>query len=317
MAFATASQYFKDVPSEACGSCWQIECADSSACKTDSSGKPLSVAAMVTDKCPECASNQIDIQALAFAKIANPSAGRIKINYRRIECAVPSTIKVNVNNFAGAGGWIRLTVDDTGGRGSVKELLVKGSSEKEWKKLDNTFGAAWETSSSPSVPLDFKFICDDGEEVIAESVVDQNGGISGGLESPVVFTTKAQFTINDPALTTVAAFDGASDPMLIDSKTPGNTLNGVPTSSTSSSSSSSSSTNTSTSNDSGGNESSSCDDKQPSSGGDCNYQKEQDNCDEDWLRSGDYCKKTCGACSSDSSSSGRRLLLGGRRRLSH
>jgi hypothetical protein len=41
----------------------------------------------------------------------------------------------------------------------------------------------------------------------------------------------------------------------------------------------------------------SCWDQQPSSGGDCNYQKKQGNCEEDWLKSGGFCKKTCGACS--------------------
>ena len=34
--------------------------------------------------CPECDSDQLDIQALTFAKIAEPSAGRVKIQYRQV-----------------------------------------------------------------------------------------------------------------------------------------------------------------------------------------------------------------------------------------
>jgi Expansin C-terminal domain len=265
---------------------------------------------MITDSCPECGSDHLDIQALAFAKIAKPEVGRIKVNYRRVECLVPSDMKVSVADFSGSGGWIRLSVDDTGGRGAVKQLYVKGSGESDWRAMDNTFGAAWELSSSPSVPLDFKFVCDDGEEVVASGVVKQNGGISGGLSSPVSFSTGKQFTINDPAATTVTASDGPNDPMLVTSTTPGATDGG----SSSSSSSSSSSNSSSSSSSSGSSSNSSCEDKQPSSGGDCNYQKAQGNCEEDWLKSGGYCQKTCGACGS---SSGRRLLLGGRKSLSN
>ena len=37
-------------------------------------------------------------------------------------------------------------------------------------------------------------------QVTATGVVKQNGGISGGVSSPVKFTTGAQFTITDPAV---------------------------------------------------------------------------------------------------------------------
>ena len=38
-------------------------------CKTDSAGKPLSIAVMISDECPECGSDHIDVQSLAFAKV--------------------------------------------------------------------------------------------------------------------------------------------------------------------------------------------------------------------------------------------------------
>jgi hypothetical protein len=266
---------------------------------------------MVTDKCPECGDDHIDVQAQAFAKISQPELGRIKIAYRHVECAVPDDLKVSVKDFAGANGWIRLSVDDTGGRGAVKELYVKGSGESDWRAMDNTWGAAWELSSAPAPPLDFKFICDDGEEVIAEDVVTQNGGISGGLTSPVLFSTGKQFSITDPAVTIISAFDGASDPMLVTSKTPGNT-DGA---SASASSDSVSSTGTPASSSSsppsseGG-----CIDEAPDGNYTCQEQKDFGQCGADFMK--DFCNLSCGRCS-NTVTGGKRKLLGGRRRLSN
>ncbi|KAH7619768.1 putative expansin-A17 [Nannochloris sp. 'desiccata'] len=302
MAFGLNNQFFKSLPLDSCGTCYQVQCQDPrpGACKTDSAGKPLSVIAMITDKCPECGDNHIDVQAQAFAKISKPELGRIKIAYRHVECAVPGDLKVSVKDFAGANGWIRLSVDDTGGRGAVKELYVKGSGQNEWRAMDNTWGAAWELSSAPAPPLAFKFVCDDGEEVIAEDVVTQNGGISGGLKSPVSFSTGKQFTITDPTVTTISAFDGASDPMLVTSDTPGNADGAsAPVSSTTSSSSSSE----------GG-----CTDEAPDGKYTCQQQKDFGQCGADFMK--DFCNLSCDRCS-NSVSGGSRKLLGGRRRLTN
>lgn len=38
-------------------------------CKTDSAGKPLSVKIMISDECPECGADHIDVQSLTFAKV--------------------------------------------------------------------------------------------------------------------------------------------------------------------------------------------------------------------------------------------------------
>lgn len=292
-AFGPDNQFYKAGPLNACGQCFQLQCDDprSGACKTDGSGKPLSVLVMITDSCPECAGDHIDVQALAFSKIAKSELGRIKIQYRRVECAVPGDLKVSVMDFAGAGGWIRLAVDDTGGRGAVKQLYVKGSKDSSWQSMKNTWGAAWETSSSPAPPLDFKFVCDDGEEVLAEDVVKQNGGISGGLKDPVIFSTGQQFSINDPAVQQVQAFDGNQDPMLITSDTPGNTGGGSTSSSSEKKEASSSS-------------SSSCTDQAPpGTSFSCQQQKDYGKCSEGFMAN--YCNKTCGRCSS---TSGRKLL---------
>jgi len=207
-------------------------------------------------------------------------------------------------NFDGAGGWIRLSVDDTGGRGAVKAVYVKGSNTNNWALLTNTFGAAWETSSSPAPPLDFKFECDDGEEVTAQDVVKQNGGISGGIDSPVKFSTGAQFTINDPAAQQVKSMEGGSDPMLVTSSTPGNGggSNPAPPSNAGSSPSPSSSSSPSTSpSQSSPSPEGDCTDVAPPGSYSCAQQKQFGKCNESFMTAGNFCASTCGRCSSGSS----------------
>ena len=87
MAFGPGNVFRNELPAEACGACFQIECTDerSGVCKKDSSGNSLSIIAMVSDFCPECGSDALDVQALAFEKISPPDFGRIKIRYRRVE----------------------------------------------------------------------------------------------------------------------------------------------------------------------------------------------------------------------------------------
>jgi hypothetical protein len=107
---------------------------------------------MISDVCPECGTDHIDVQSLSFAKVharalrsrgvresagpahlahpgrgsitlapspppaphpqvANPDIGRIKTQYRRVECTPPTDMQISVMDFRGAGGWIRLNVE--------------------------------------------------------------------------------------------------------------------------------------------------------------------------------------------------------------
>ena len=59
-------------------------------------------------------------------------------------------------DYRGAGGWIRLAIDTTGGRAAVKSVHVKGSGSADWQPLTNSWGATWEMPSAPAPPLSFK-----------------------------------------------------------------------------------------------------------------------------------------------------------------
>ena len=70
--------------------------------------------------------------------------------------AAACLLQVSVMDYRGAGGWIRLSIDNTGGRAAVNSVSVKGGDGGDWKLLKNSWGATWEMSSAPAPPLSFK-----------------------------------------------------------------------------------------------------------------------------------------------------------------
>ena len=67
--------------------------------------------------------------------------------------------QVSVMDFGGAGQWLRLAIDDTGGRAAVTSVAVRGAGDAAWRELTNTWGAAWELPSAPQPPLSFRVRC--------------------------------------------------------------------------------------------------------------------------------------------------------------
>lgn len=61
-----------------CGSCLNVV------------GPKGTIKVRIVDRCPGCAGNHIDLSAQAFAKIAEPKAGRVPITYEVVACDAPS-----------------------------------------------------------------------------------------------------------------------------------------------------------------------------------------------------------------------------------
>jgi expansin (peptidoglycan-binding protein) len=57
------------------------------------SGPSGDVTIRIVDQCPECAPGDIDLSAEAFAKIAEPSAGRVSISWKVVSCGLPGPIR--------------------------------------------------------------------------------------------------------------------------------------------------------------------------------------------------------------------------------
>ncbi|KFM23596.1 Expansin-A11 [Auxenochlorella protothecoides] len=315
-AFSPSNHYYQSDALKACGQCFQIQCEEgrngkTGVCKTDAQGEPLSILVMISDVCPECEANHIDVQSLAFGKLADQGLGNIDVRYRRVECAVPENMKVSVMNYDGAGQWLRLSIDDTGGYAAVKSVSVKSSSSSSWTTMSNTWGAVWEDGSAPQPPLDFQIECADGQVVSADSVVKQNGGISGGVGGAISFSTSVQFAITDPAASARKDWGQCSQSWLTSGSYCQATCGSCGSSASGSSPASSSSPSTSGSSD--------CQDTPPSGGSTCEQQLQWGACSQGWMTSGNYCAATCGRCGSGASTSpaqvssysgpaGRRLL---------
>ncbi|BDA46491.1 probable Expansin-A7 at N-terminal half [Coccomyxa sp. Obi] len=176
-ALSTSSTYYTSGPVQGCGECFEVECLQNAGqfagrCNQDPNARTITI--MITDCCPECGPNHIDIQALTFNKMAPMAGGRVDMRYRRVACTPPSDMSVIVDNNRGAGGWIRLQVKDVANRGAVKLVQVKGS-DTDWESMNNVWGASWESTSIPKPPLDFRIQDDTGVELTAFGVVKANG----------------------------------------------------------------------------------------------------------------------------------------------
>ena len=103
-AFATSNKYFKSIPGSACGTCWEIQCVEGKEFKgrcRDGGGKSVTVT--ITDSCPECGADHMDIQALVFDKLSPMALGRINMRYRRVDCTPPSSMGMKVREGGGRG----------------------------------------------------------------------------------------------------------------------------------------------------------------------------------------------------------------------
>lgn len=66
--------------SAACGACVKVK------------GPDGEVTVRIVDSCPGCDANHIDLSRSAFAKIAEPSRGRVPVSFQTVACGVPGNM---------------------------------------------------------------------------------------------------------------------------------------------------------------------------------------------------------------------------------
>eukprot|EP00891_Asterochloris_glomerata_P004481 jgi/Astpho2/4481/fgenesh1_pg.00067_%23_63_t len=122
VGISTSSRFYTGLSGQGCG----VECVDlpdafQGRCITGSGQQ--SIVVMISDSCPQCEPDHLDIQALTFNKIAPIEAGRIDIRYRQVECVPPADINIEVDVNTPGGGWIRMYVEGLDQRFRMKGLL--------------------------------------------------------------------------------------------------------------------------------------------------------------------------------------------------
>ena len=73
------------------------------------------------------------------------------------------TARMQDENY-GEGQWLRMTIQKTGGTGSIQLVQIKGQNTN-WMDMSNKWGAAWEIAKAPAPPLDLRIVSSDGSEV--------------------------------------------------------------------------------------------------------------------------------------------------------
>ncbi|KAK9839053.1 hypothetical protein WJX74_008497 [Apatococcus lobatus] len=175
-ALSPSNSYYAAGPMNGCGQCFQIVCENSGGQFAGRCyGDGRSVTIMVSDSCPECEADHIDLQVLTYEQLGPQDLGRIDIQYRRVPCTPPIDMLVDVDGNHGAGYWLRMNVQEVADRGAITNVEVRGPGGS-WMQLNNKYGAAWEVDNSPSsYPLDLRITQDDGQQVTSYSALTQPG----------------------------------------------------------------------------------------------------------------------------------------------
>jgi len=150
----------------------------------------LSVTALVNNLCPECAKGDVDLEADAFAQIAEPVTGRIPISWNYVAYDVP-TVKL-VFKDGSSQWWTAVQVRDHRYRIKTLKYRLTGSGD-DWQKLPRE---SWnyfvqESGMGPG-PYDFKIKDVNGSTITVENI---------SLQVGVELDTGKQF----PSLTTLGA----------------------------------------------------------------------------------------------------------------
>jgi hypothetical protein len=200
---------------------------------------------------------------------------------------------VYVDQAHGQDKWLRLFVEQAGGKAEVKQVQIRPSGgSAAWIDLTNKWGSAWEVPKAPPYPLDVNIVGAEGDTVTSYGVLVSAGQLGK-------MPTNVQFKITNPA-----------DSALITS------VSGSGSAGQSSSAPASPPPSSSAGGGSGGGD---CDDVPASTFWSCGDQRKWGQCEQWWMKAGGkgangsnapkgYCRRTCGACSG-----GGGVQTGGRR----
>lgn len=162
IAFDPSAPAIAGLPSFGCGSCWRV---------TNLAPGGGSVVAMVTDICPGCASkfgspNHIDMHYDTWTLIAGSAesaggGGIFDMVTERVSCQAPESAAVKIMDARGSFGWLRLSVANAAGYGTITGVSINcpstinfgGTPQSDPTKylavLKNTWGNIFEVSEIP------------------------------------------------------------------------------------------------------------------------------------------------------------------------
>ncbi|KAL6782563.1 hypothetical protein ACKKBG_A07290 [Auxenochlorella protothecoides x Auxenochlorella symbiontica] len=176
---------------QGCGTCLEIQCTDE-VCGSAAGA----FVALVTDNCDGCDLSQIYVSPTAYAKSFSPSIGLATGRATAVPCAPPGDIVVRIDTFRPTlGGYLRLVLLSVAGQGPIDSVELRTSgSQGDWAPLARSFGAAWDASSLPSLPLDIR-ITRGGDTLIVQSAITEEGQL-GDIQTGVQFGGASSGLVN-------------------------------------------------------------------------------------------------------------------------
>jgi Expansin C-terminal domain len=190
-------------PKLGCGACFEIQCIGSTCAPNGGEINPLVV--MVADTCPKCNPNQLVIPYGIFnVTLANsPNVNTAAVRYRQVECDTRGKpIVIDVDIFRPkeeGGGYIRLALESITGSNALRSVELRKSggggvgggggegAPGPWLPMNNTYGAKWELSNVPDIPMDMRITSDNGTALVQVEAINEQR-IYG-------FATFVQFTL--------------------------------------------------------------------------------------------------------------------------
>jgi expansin (peptidoglycan-binding protein) len=152
--------------SSVCGECLDV---------TGPLGK---VTVRIVDRCPECKSGDLDLSQQAFVKIADQSAGRVKISWVPVACAVSGPLSYRFKEGSSQ-YWMAVQVRNS--RLPVNKIeLQQGSG---WLTLDQQSYNYYIAANNPGPgPYTFRVTAIDGQQITESGVALMPASVVAGSQ---------------------------------------------------------------------------------------------------------------------------------------
>ncbi|KAH8725191.1 RlpA-like double-psi beta-barrel-protein domain-containing protein-containing protein [Phaeosphaeriaceae sp. PMI808] len=154
----------------ACGQCIRITGPDGT----------TKITAMVTDQCPGCGVNHIDLYPDGFRRLADESKGIIKVNWDFVPCGI--TTPIVLKNKSGTSKWW-FSMQVMNANMAIDKLEVSANGGSTWKPTERQpYNFFQQSSGFGTDNVDVKVTSTDGKSVIVKgmSVASLTSATAGG-----------------------------------------------------------------------------------------------------------------------------------------
>lgn len=135
------------------------------------------VTVRIVDRCPECKHGDLDLSQQAFAKLADVSAGRVKISWQLVACDVAGPIQYKFKE--GSNQWWT-AVQIRNHRYAIGKLEFKNAAGKYVSVPRETYNYFVQASGMGTGPYTFRVTDVFGHALVDTGIPFEDGGVKSG-----------------------------------------------------------------------------------------------------------------------------------------